>query len=349
MNESILTIDGSQGEGGGQVLRSSLAMSLVTGRPFVIDNIRAGRKKPGLMRQHLTAVNAAVDICHAGVNGATIGSSRLEFRPGRVEAGNYKFSVGTAGSATLVLQTVLPALMLAEGQSNLTLEGGTHNPFAPPLDFLTKAYLPLVNQMGPTITVDPTSVHPGFYPAGGGSFRIKIQPARQLGRLELAERGEIRARRVTALVANLPKNIGDRECRVIAERTSWPEECFHVESVERSRGPGNVVLIELESEHVTEVFTGFGQVGVRAEAVATRVLDDARAYLAAGVPVGRYLADQLLLPLGIGAHLGSGGGNFRTMSPSLHTTTHVEILHRFLDVDTQVEQTGRDDFLVKIG
>ena len=350
MNKNpILTIDGSLGEGGGQVLRSSLALSLVTSRPFVIENIRAGRKKPGLMRQHLTAVQAAAKISRAQVAGDAIGSVWLEFRPGPVESGDYRFCVGTAGSATLVLQTVLPALMLAEGESNLALEGGTHNPFAPPVDFLTQAYLPLVHRMGPKVAVDPTSVQPGFYPAGGGSFRVNIQPDRQLGRLELIDRGEIRARRVTAMVANLPQHIGERECRIIAEKTGWPQECFTIEMVEHSRGPGNVVLIELQSEHVTEVFTGFGQIGVRAEAVAARALDDARAYLAAGVPVGRYLADQLLLPLGIGAHLGDGGGLFRTMSPSLHTTTHIEILHRFLELDAKIEQAGRDDYVVRIG
>ena len=347
MAESLLTIDGSQGEGGGQVLRSSLAMSLVTGRPFVIENIRAGRKKPGLMRQHLTAVNAAAEISHAEATGAAIGSSRLEFRPGRVSPGNYAFSVGTAGSTTLVLQTVLPALLLAEAESKLTLEGGTHNPFSPPLNFLTKCYLPLLNRMGPT--VDTQLVRPGFYPAGGGQFIVRIQPARQLGRLEITERGEIHARHVRALVANLPRQIAERECRTIAQKTGWDEGCFAVDEVRGSRGPGNVVLIELESEHLTEVFTGFGQIGVRAEAVAMRVLDEARAYLAAGVPVGKYLADQLLLPLGIGAHFGSGGGVFRTMALSLHATTHLEILHRFLELDANVEQAGRDDFVVRIG
>jgi RNA 3'-terminal phosphate cyclase (ATP) len=347
MAESTLTIDGAQGEGGGQVLRSSLAMSLVTGRPFVIENVRAGRKKPGLMRQHLTAVNAATEVSHAEVRGATIGSSRLEFRPGKVTAGNYTFSVGTAGSATLVLQTVLPALLLVEGESNLVLEGGTHNPFAPPLEFLVKSYLPLVNRMGPMVEVQ--LVRPGFYPAGGGQFTVRIRPTRQLGRLELTERGEIRARRVRALVANLPRQIAEREWNAIAQKTGWDEGCFSVEEVHDSRGPGNVVLIELESEHLTEVFTGFGQIGVRAEAVAMRVLDEARAYLAAGVPAGRYLADQLLLPLGIGAHFGAGGGIFRTMALSLHATTHLTILHRFLELDATVEQDGRDDFLVRIG
>jgi RNA 3'-terminal phosphate cyclase (ATP) len=151
------------------------------------------------------------------------------------------------------------------------------------------------------------------------------------------------------MVANLPQHIGERECRTIAEKTGWSEGCFMVEMVQHSRGPGNAVLIELESEHLTEVFTGFGRIGVRAEAVAMRVLDEARAYLAAGVPVGKYLADQLLLPLGIAAHFGTGGGTFRTMALSLHATTHIEILHRFLELDARVEQDGPDTYVVRIG
>jgi RNA 3'-terminal phosphate cyclase (ATP) len=202
--------------------------------------------------------------------------------------------------------------------------------------------------MGSKVTVDPISVRPGFYPSGGGQFHVQVQPVGQLGRLELMERGEIRARRVTALVANLPQHIGERECRLIREKTGWDDGCFVVEMVQHSRGPGNVVLIELESEHLTEVFAGFGKIGVRAEAVAMRVLNEARAYLAAGVPAGKYLADQLLLPLGIGAHFGTGGGAFRTMALSLHATTHIEMLHRFLELDAKVEQNGRDDFVVRI-
>src|SRR5688500_5627223 len=127
----MITIDGSEGEGGGQILRTSLALSLVTGQPFRIVNIRAGRKKPGLLRQHLTAVQAAIAIGDAVADGAEIGSQELVFRPEGIRAGEYRFAVGTAGSTTLVLQTVLPALMLANGPSRVVLEGGTHNPFAP--------------------------------------------------------------------------------------------------------------------------------------------------------------------------------------------------------------------------
>ena len=347
MTAGMFTIDGSQGEGGGQVLRSSLALSLVLGRPFVIEKIRAGRKKPGLLQQHLTAVLAAADVGCAEVEGAALGSRRLAFRPGPVRPGDYSFRVGTAGSATLVLQTVLPALLLAEGESNLVLEGGTHNPMAPPVDFLEKAYLPLVNRLGPRVELQ--LVRPGFYPAGGGKFTVRVQPAKQLGRLELLDRGPITSRRVRAMVANLPRQVAERECRAIAQEAGWGEASFSIDEVKGSRGPGNVVMVELETEHVTEVFTAFGQLGVRAEDVAKEALRQAEEYLAAGVPVGKYLADQLMLPLGIGAHLGSGGGVFRTMDLSPHATTHLEVLRRFLESDIHVEQDGPDGWLTRIG
>jgi RNA 3'-terminal phosphate cyclase (ATP) len=347
MNQSIVTIDGSHGEGGGQVLRSSLALSLVTGRPLVIEHIRARRKKPGLMRQHLTAVEAAAQIGRAEVTGAALGASRLEFRPCGVAPGDYTFRVGTAGSATLVLQTVLPALLLAEGASDLALEGGTHNPLAPPWDFLAQTYLPLVRRMGPA--VETRLVRPGFYPAGGGRFTVHVQPARQLARLDLMERGELLDRHVRALVANLPRHIAQRECQTIAKKGGWGDARFSIEEVADSRGPGNVVLIELQFENVTEVFAAFGQIGVRAETVALRAFGEARSYLDAGVPVGSHLADQLVLPLGIGAPLGSGGGIFRTMALTQHAMTHLDLLRRFLEISITVEQAGRDDVVVRIG
>src|SRR6478752_4247267 len=142
-----LLINGAQGEGGGQIVRSSLALALVTGKSVTIENIRAGREKPGLMRQHLTAVQAAATVCGGVVKGAEIGSRSLIFEPRPVRAGEYQFSVGTAGSATLVLQTVLPALLIADGPSELVLEGGTHNQWAPPFDFLARVFLPLINRM----------------------------------------------------------------------------------------------------------------------------------------------------------------------------------------------------------
>jgi RNA 3'-terminal phosphate cyclase (ATP) len=329
----MLEIDGAHGEGGGQILRSSLALSLVTGTPFRIVNIRAGRKRPGLMRQHLTAVQAAAEVGQARVMGAEVGSRNLTFQPGAVRSGDYRFSVGTAGSATLVLQTVFPALALAKGRSTVTVEGGTHNPMAPPFDFLARAFLPLIDRMGPRSTA--VLEQPGFYPAGGGRFRVTIEPAAMFERLSLVERGEIRGRRATAVVALLPRTIAERELKQIRDRLNWDPSALRIESVAKAVGPGNVVSVEIESEHVTELFTGFGERGVSAEQVGTNVANEAAEYLAAGAPVGRHLADQLLLPMALG-----DGGAFRTLKPSGHTLTHVELLRSFIGTEIQVKAAG---------
>jgi RNA 3'-terminal phosphate cyclase (ATP) len=315
-----------------------LALSLVTGRPVAIENIRAGRDKPGLMRQHLTAVRAAAEIGSALLEGDKIGSCELKFQPQTIRPGNYKFAVGTAGSATLVLQTVLPALIVADGPSTLTLEGGTHNPWAPPFDFLAKAFFPLVNRMGPRVTAQ-LDRH-GFYPAGGGKFTIEIEPCKRLDGFDLLERGADVRRGVTAVVAQLPRGIAQRELDAIESKTHWPPNSFRVDEVADSAGPGNAVMIEIVSEHVTEVFTAFGRYGVKSEHVGEEALKQARDYLAAEVPVGRYLADQILLPLGIAVSQGGPRRQFRTMPLSRHATTHVEILRQFLGIHISAEKSA---------
>jgi RNA 3'-terminal phosphate cyclase (ATP) len=188
MSIEAVIIDGSEGEGGGQVLRSSLSLSMITGRPFKIKNIRSGRKKPGLMRQHLTCVKAAAEICNAKINSAELGSQELFFIPGEVKAGRYHFPIGTAGSTNLVAQTVIPALMLGDAPSKILLEGGTHNVHAPTFDFLQHSFLPILKKMGVEVKANLHS-H-GFYPAGGGKVEFEIQPVQKLKALELLERGK---------------------------------------------------------------------------------------------------------------------------------------------------------------
>src|SRR5262245_55827517 len=168
----MIEIDGSWGEGGGQVLRAALSLSLVSGKPFRIRNIRAGREKPGLLRQHLAAVRAAAVVGVATVGGDAMGSTSLEFIPTAVTPGPHVFKVGTAGSTMLVLQAVLPALMVAGGSSRLELEGGTHNPFSPPYDFFERALAPLLERMGPRLA--PAIERSGFYPAGGGRITLEV-------------------------------------------------------------------------------------------------------------------------------------------------------------------------------
>jgi RNA 3'-terminal phosphate cyclase (ATP) len=241
----------------------------------------------------------------------------------------------------LVLQTVLPALFRAPAPSTITLEGGTHNPMAPPFDFLDLAYLPLVRRMGPDITA--TLVTPGFYPAGGGLVRISVAPAPALAPLTLLSRGEIRGRSAVATVSNLPSAVAMRELDAAAAVLGWEPGCFRPRVLTGGHGPGNVLTIAVESEHVTEVFTGFGEKGVRAETVATKVAEEARAYLAAGVPVGEHLADQLLLPMAL-----AGRGAFRTVRPSSHTTTHLGLLRDLLGLRASVEQISEDAWHVEI-
>src|SRR6185503_402954 len=265
-------------------------LSLVTRTDVRITAIRKGRARPGLMRQHLTALSAAAEIGRAEVSGAELGSKEVVFRPGAVSPGAYTFRIGSAGSATLVLQTVLPALLCASAPSALTLEGGTDNPMAPPFDFLAKAYLPLVSRMGPRVTAELDAR--GFYPAGGGRFRVSIEPAKALSRLDLPERGEILRRSLTATVANLPPSIALREIEAAASVLGWERSSFRPEVLKNAPGPGNVVTITIESQHVTEVVTGFGEKGIRAEVVAEQAAQQAAAYIEAGVPVGEHLADQ---------------------------------------------------------
>lgn len=329
----MLTLDGSAGEGGGQILRSALTLSLWTGRPFRIERIRQKRSRPGLMRQHLTAVKAAETVSGAETEGAEVGSTVLTFRPGPVRGGEHSFAVATAGSTTLVLQTVLPALMLAAVPSRLTLEGGTHNPFAPPWDFLVEAYLPLLERMGPRF--QPQLERAGFFPAGGGRVSISIEPAAKLGTLELLTVDESRELAATVLTANLPKHVGAREAKRIQELTSLPSERIEVTELQGVAGPGNAVMVKLRSPTVTEVFSAFGQQGVRAEAVAEQAVREYRRFLTTGVPVGEHLADQLILPFAK-----AGKGSFRSLPLSRHASTQLELVGKFLEVKIEARSDG---------
>jgi RNA 3'-terminal phosphate cyclase (ATP) len=334
-------LDGSVGEGGGQILRTALGLSLVTGTPFTIDHIRAGREKPGLLRQHLTAVKAAAEVGKAEVRGAAIGSQVLTFTPTTVEPGSYTFSVGSAGSATLVFQTVLPALLGASARTTLTLEGGTHNAWAPPYDFLEKAFLPLLARMGARVTTKLE--RRGFYPAGGGSFTVSIEPTPKLERLDLVERGKTVALRATAIVSQLPPDIAKRELKVLQRKLSLSPDHLRVDEDRTSPGPGNVLQVAVESQHVTELFTGFGEKRLSAEEVANRLEKEVREYLAAEVPVGEYLADQLLIPMAL-----AGGGSFVTTPLSPHSTTNMDVIAQFLPRKFRIDRSSNTSHRVDV-
>ncbi|HEX5065655.1 MAG TPA: RNA 3'-terminal phosphate cyclase [Myxococcota bacterium] len=327
----MLILDGSMGEGGGQILRTSLALSLVSATPFRIENIRGKRSKPGLLRQHLAAAKAAESI-GATVEGAELGSGRIEVHPAAVRGGGYRFAVGSAGSACLVLQTVLPPLLASGEAAQITFEGGTHNPFAPPYDFIERAFLQVLARMGAKVKLGLN--RRGFYPAGGGSFDLELEAGSSLDGLELLERGETVARQAHALVAHLPGEIAKRELAVVREKLGWSEAETRITQIRDSAGPGNVVILEVESEHAREICTGFGQKGVKAETVARQAVDELRQYLASGAPVGRHLADQLIVPFAM-----AGRGAFRTALPlSAHTRTNLDVVRAFLPVRIDVRE-----------
>jgi RNA 3'-terminal phosphate cyclase (ATP) len=327
----MIRIDGSLGEGGGQMLRSALSLSLATGKAFRIENIRAKRERSGLLRQHLTGVLAAREIGSAQVEGAILGSKTLTFIPGSVRSGTYHFAVGTAGSATLVFQTILPALMTASGPSEITIEGGTHNMQAPPFDFLEKVFLPLIRTLGPKVEVQLKRY--GFYPAGGGSFFAKIEPCQTLKPMQLVNRGEITRKTASAIVANLPRNIAQRELNTVADLLNWDSQSMNIIETKNSIGPGNIVFVEVVSTGLTEVFSGFGKIGKSAESVASDACESARSYLASGAAVGEHLADQLLLPLAL-----AGGGSFTAEKLNRHARTNIDVIAKFLRAEFEAKQ-----------
>jgi RNA 3'-terminal phosphate cyclase (ATP) len=329
----LLRIDGSQGEGGGQILRTALALSLVTGQPFRLERIRAGRPKPGLLRQHLTAVEAAARVCGAVASGAELGSEAITFTPGAVRGGALQCSIGTAGSATLVLQAILPALLLAREPSRVVLEGGTHNPYAPPFEFLDATLLPLLRCMG--ARVEARLERHGFYPAGGGRLVVDVAPVDRLTPLVLLDRGPVQVS-ARALVSGVPVGVANRELAAVHTQLDVPWTSLEPVEVSTSPGPGNVLLITIASDAVCEVITGFGEKHVAAAAVAARACGEARAYLDAGVPVGQHLADQLLVPLVL-----AGGGSFRTLAPTRHTTTNAAVIGEF--TGASVSMNAHDD------
>ena len=318
----MLHIDGAHGEGGGQILRSALSLAVCTQQPFRIANIRANRKRPGLMRQHLTSVKAAAEICDATLTGAQIESRALEFHPGKLRAGNFSFDIGTAGSCTLVLQTVLPPLLAAPGDSQVKVRGGTHNPAAPPYDFFARSFAPQLTRMGAPVALELAAF--GFHPRGGGEIRATITPSPRLGALSLTSRGAPVRAFAEAYVAALPAHVATRELDVIGKHLGWSRGQLQMHALSNDLGPGNAVTITLEYENVTEVFAGFGERGVRAEDVAMGAAREAAAYLSMTAPVGEHLADQLLLPMALGA-----GGVFLTTMSTAHLRSNADVVRRF--------------------
>lgn len=330
---TYLTIDGSQGEGGGQVLRTSLSLAAVYGLNIEIINIRAGRRKPGLMRQHLTSVLAAKQVCNAHVDGAELGSPRIHFKPGRIRSGNYRFLIGTAGSTTLVCQTVLPILLQAEGQSNLCFEGGTHNGMSPSLSFLEHSFLPVIQSLGLQYGLETERL--GFFPAGGGRWQLNISTSGRLNKLGVqppeVHLGQHQLR-TSAYVSQLPRSIGEREVKEARRKLENPDLVANIHQVV-TPGPGNSFMLQLSHGSHESVFESTGKIGRSAERVARETVGRLQRFLRSGAEVEDHLADQLLVPL-----LLAGKGGYTTTQPTSHTLTNLAVIEQITGIHIRCEQ-----------
>lgn len=316
----MMMIDGAYGEGGGQILRTSLALSMCLNKPIEIMNIRANRPKPGLRPQHLTCVRAAKDICDADIQGDEVGSSCISFIPKTIKPGRYRFAIGTAGSTTLVLQTILPALLQADAGSTVFFEGGTHNPKAPSYDFINQVYFPALRKMG--VSVESTIDRYGFVPKGGGQWAVSLEPVEQWRPTNITQFQSKARLDVNVLLANLEHHIADRELKVVQRLLPYKVGQVDIINV-NAFSSGNMISIKHKHKDCVELIEVLGEKRLSAEKVARRVVDQYRHYAEAGVPVGEYLADQLLLPMALGA-----GGRFITAKPSLHTKTNIDVIEQ---------------------
>jgi RNA 3'-terminal phosphate cyclase (ATP) len=347
----MLHIDGSYGEGGGQILRTSLSLAAITGRPICINHIRARREKPGLAIQHLTAVRAAAALCQAQVRGDVVGSTTLEFIPSRPPAaGQYTFDVtettgaGSAGSVSLILQTILLPLALTTGDSCVTLRGGTHVPWSPPISYIEQIYLPVLQQMGLEISMQ---LHAwGWYPRGGGEVELRVagrgEVSSPLRGIQITERGSLRQVEGLAIVTELPSHIPQRmasRAEKLLQQASLKAQVKPMR--ERGVGPGAGIFLMAEYEYSRAGFSALGKVGLPAEQVAEIAVQQLLEFHDTGMPIDKCLGDQLLLPAAVASEV----SQYRVAEISQHLVTNAWIIEQFGLAKTAI---ARDTHLIAV-
>jgi RNA 3'-terminal phosphate cyclase (ATP) len=337
----LVVIDGSYGEGGGQILRTSLALSAITGEPVRIENIRGRRRQPGLRPQHLTGVRAVAKICDAEVQGAGLGARELTFTPGSApRADNYTFDVaqaakgGSAGSVSLLLQTVLLPLARAEGDSEITFRGGTHVAWSPPFDYVKQVYLPTLARTGLQAKVNLRKW--GWYPVGGGEFKAWITGGSgiSMAGLDLGQRGDLLRVRGVSASSNLPKHIRVRQEKAALQDLRSNSVNARIDVVDApSKGKGTVVFLWTQFDNTVAGFTALGERGKPAERVAKEAASELLDYLRADGALDPHLADQMVLPLA----LAEGPSHLTTTAITQHLLTNAWVVNRFLDSRVRVE------------
>jgi RNA 3'-terminal phosphate cyclase (ATP) len=327
-------IDGSRGEGGGQILRTAMSLSAITGRPLRIERIRAGRPKPGLAAQHLTAIRSAAAVCAANVSGATLGSSAIRFEPASAPiAGNYRFDVaearegGSAGAATLVLQTVAMPAAFAQGLSRFRILGGTHIAASPTFDYVREVWLPLLNRIGVRIEAELEAF--GFYPVGRGEIEARVEglrPGAMLQPISLIERGRLLSISGRAIAANLPAHIPQRMADRARTLLEGAAPRIDIEPlIVRAACPGAALYLGAEYEHLRVGFNSLGARGKSSEAVAEEAAGALITHNRSGAAMDAHLADQMLLPLALAA----GPSAFTCEAVTRHIETNAWVIEEF--------------------
>jgi RNA 3'-terminal phosphate cyclase (ATP) len=330
----LIVIDGSYGEGGGQILRTSLSLSAILGQSIRIENIRAGRKKPGLQPQHLTAARAVARICSGRLIGGEVGSVTLELHPKAVEPGDYVFDVSevkaSAGSVNLIFQTVLLPLALARKPSRLTIKGGTHVPWSPPANFIDEIYLPAISRMG--VRTFYRMIKAGYYPIGGGEVQVEILPTDVLCPIRLDERPTGNVTCFSA-VSNLPESIAERQMtEAVSCLGSIGVKTVEVIDEYESPGKGTLVFILFRGDDIRAGSTALGERGKPAEKVAREACNEFIDWWKSGQAVDKHLADQLVVPMSLAA----GESGFTTVEITQHLVTNIHTVRQFLPVEVDL-------------
>lgn len=336
----VVEIDGAEGEGGGQMLRTALTLSIITQKPFRMFNIRANRPNPGLSAQHLTALLAAARISEAKIEGAYLRSKEIFFSPKKIISGNFSFKIETAGSTTLLLQTLYLPLAFAGG-GRLTLEGGTHTKWSPPFDFLKYVFCKLLKRMDCNMELNLRRA--GYYPKGSGMLSISISACRSLKSLILGERGRLRRLLVSVTLSRLPEHIAEREIKRLSERLSFAGELEVRLNRPDSLSAGNSVLLVCEFSKTVAGFAAVGERGRRAEEVADEVAYSAMSFLNSSGAVDVHSTDQLMLP----AALADGETVIRTEKLTNHIKTNAKTLSLFLKRNIELTE-DKQSALIRI-
>lgn len=334
----VTEIDGSFGEGGGQILRTALSLSCITGSALRLFNIRKGRKRPGLRQQHLTSVMAASEMSGAELSGNKLGSNELTFIPGNIRTGSYSFDIGTAGSCSLVFQTLLPPLLFADKPSKITIHGGTHVPFSPPYQYLSEIFIPLLARIG--IRVETSIRKYGYYPKGAGEVRFRIYPAKKIGALDLTSRGSLSSIEGCSGVSNLPANIAERQKRSVMKAIA-PMKA-HIETVDLpSDNEGAFVFLKAEYENIQAGFSSLGKRGKPAERVGKEAANRFLEFHNSLASIDPNLADQIVIYLA----LARGVSSFTTSRITQHLLTNLWVIEKFLkihyDIEGELNSEGR--------